>query len=458
MDWNKWFIDKMLYPAMSILKGNRIIQYRSELLKTQFFSYEELRALQEEKLRQLLSDCIENVPAYREYRYLSEDIQRNPVDALKRFPILKKKHFRAQSEEYFNSRFTRASAIENQTGGSTGEATRFLMDRVTVEHYEATRWRGLSWYGITPGSRNVMLWGNPVELSHEDQRKYERREKRLKNRILIPAYALDGSSVGSYVSLINEYRPEYLYGYSSALYALACLMREENLRLKFPLKAVVSTAETLHDFQREEIRKIFRSPVVNEYGARDGGIIAYECPEGGMHLNIENAFIEIIDPETGCEVPAGESGVLVITDLNNHIMPRLRYRLEDEAVFSAERCSCGRELPILERVCGREDEMLITPSGLLVHGHLLVRLSLAEPSVAKFQIVQDRIDHATLYVVLKEAESGEKAEHFIAEVRKRLEGVQVEVEYREELKPSKSGKFRYSIRTCSGWFEEAKNK
>ena len=58
----------------------------------------------------------------------------------------------------------RSTLIANNSGGSSGHPVQFYMNRHTVEYYEAARWRGLSWYGITPGSRSLLIWGNPFEL------------------------------------------------------------------------------------------------------------------------------------------------------------------------------------------------------------------------------------------------------------------------------------------------------
>ena len=153
-------------------------------------------------------------------------------------------------------------------------------------------------------------------------------------------------------------RQEYIYGYAGAIALFARLMKEQGLQLKHRLKAVVSTSETLQPWQRELMEEVFQAPVVNEYGARDGGIIAYQCPEGGMHLSAENLVAEVIDLLTGELLPAGERGLLLVTDLNNFVQPRLRYQLGDEVIMSDQLCSCGRTLPLLAEVCGREDDIL----------------------------------------------------------------------------------------------------
>lgn len=444
-DFDKFFIEHLLYPIMKWKNRNQTMKYIAEMKETQHLSREEMSNLQMNKLKKLLTDAVENVPAYREYRHLIDEIQENPASALTKFPILEKSYFRAHSELFLNRRFSLSEGIPNQTGGSTGESTKFYMDRITVEHYEAARWRGLSWYGITPGSRSIMIWGNPLELSRKEQKREAWKDKFLKNRILLSAYALNSSSIEQYARLIRRYKPEYLYGYASALNAFALLMLEKGIRIDTRLKAIVSTAETLYDFQRENISRAFACPVVNEYGARDAGILAYQCKSGHLHLSCENAFIETVDPVTLQPLPAGSSGSAVITDLNNYFMPRLRYKLGDEIILSDKTCDCGIRLPLLESVCGREDDMIRTPDGLLVHGHLLVKLSLLNPSVQKFQIIQHSVDSVELKLVISPDGTSEEASEFVKELEKFLPKVHINVIFCEDIPHSSSGKFRYTV-------------
>ena len=236
--------------------------------------------------------------------------------------------------------------IENCTGGSTGEPTRFYMTRAQVERYEAARWRGLSWYGITPGSRSVMLWGNPVELSTQRQRRQRLREGLLKNRRVLSAYALGEERLMHDLARLRRYRPAYLYGYATALAALARLLEQSGQTLRLPLRAVVSTSETLAEEQARRFSRLFSCPVVNEYGARDAGILAYSCPHGQLHLTAENCLVEVLDPVRLTPLPAGQTGVLAVTDLYSRAQPRLRYLLGDVAACrmsdapAAGRCRC----------------------------------------------------------------------------------------------------------------------
>lgn len=431
---------------MEIGKGNRIRQNTQDLIKSQGLSDDELHALQEKKLRKLLLECIENVPAYKPYSHLKEKIESDSLEALKEFPVLDKETFRKNSDSYLNETVSKDGLISNRTGGSTSEPVRFYMDRHTVEYYEAARWRGLSWWGITPGSRSVMIWGNPMELNQAEEKKYSMKERWLKNRIIISAYSLKPEQMKNYIAEITKFHPEYIYGYASALYTFSTLMLEQNLEIPFKLKAVVSTAETLHDFQREAIQRAFKCHVVNEYGARDGGIIAYECPKGNMHISAENIVLEVVEDKTYEPLPKGESGILLTTDLNNFSMPRLRYKIGDRIALSKVSCDCGMPLPILDKIDGREDDMFVTVDGEFIHGHAFNHISRDLNSIKKFQIVQHRPDYAELKIIKDEKGTEEEIQQFIDGARNLLPKTEIDIKFVDDIPVTGSGKFRYAIR------------
>lgn len=448
MDAVKPFIENILYPFMEKKKGNRVRKNTEELVHSEQLSISEIKKLQTEKLKKLLLECIKNVPAYQSYDFLKAEIETDVHSAFLKFPILNKSTFRKNPDRFLNQNVSKSLLIPNRTGGSTGEAVTFFMDRHCVEYYEGARWRGLSWWGITYGSRSVMIWGNPLELNRVEQREYRIKEKWLKNRIIIPAYSLKPERMVEYIKTINGFHPEYFYGYASALYAFSSLMLQQGLKLSFKPKAVVSTAETLYDYQRKTIEEAFGCSVVNEYGARDGGILAYQCPSGNMHISAENAILEVVDAKNGKALSTGESGVLLVTDLNNLSMPRLRYQIGDRAILSDQTCSCGRGLPLLEKIDGREDDMFITVDGQMIHGHAFNHIARSLSAIEKFQIIQEKPEYATLNIIVNENCNSRDKEitQFISGVKDLLPGTQVDVKYVKDIPVSGSGKFRYAIR------------
>ncbi len=446
LDLRKIWIEQGLYPLMELFKGNRIRHYLTQLQKSNFFPPAKLHDLQKERLAQLLTTCAKHVPAYQRLGLSLEEIQQDPFQVLGKIPILTKSQIQHHPQDFLNPLYNVSQLVPNQTGGSTGKPLRFFMTRVDVEHSEAARWRGLSWWGVGLGSRSLMLWGNPIELTESKQRRMRWRELYLKNRQILSAYTLHEKNVPHYLKLLNRYQPEYLYGYATALFQFAKLLwpHRSSLRLN-RLKIVVSTAETLSTEQQDTIEQTFGCPVVNEYGARDVGILAYTCPHGHLHLSAENMILEIVDPLTLTPVPPGQRGLVVVTNLYQDAMPRLRYLLGDTATITQETCACGLTLPILENIEGREDALFQLPDGTLVHGNFLNHLVKKYPSIVQFQLIQTDLYHAQLNVVQKQ-EAKDEFRAFQADIAKQMPGVCVQGKLCSQISKEASGKFRYAIR------------
>ncbi len=446
MDIVKLAIERILYPWMEKRKGNRIRANMRELQASEKLPPDSVDSLRIEKLTRLLHVCADKVPAFTDLKNRQDAIDSDPVGVLHSLPILTKALYMRNPDAYLAAGTNPDVLIKNRTGGSTSEPVTFYLDRHTVEYYEAARWRGLSWYGITPGSRSVMIWGNPLEMDQHQFWRFRMKERWLKNRIAFPAYSLKPEAMPSYLNTINRYRPEYFYGYSSALYTFATLMQKQGLKLKFIPKAVVSTSETLHDWQREQIAYVFGCPVVNEYGARDGGMIAYQCPQGSMHICVENIWLELVDEKTGKPVGNRETGVVLVTDLNNLVQPRLRYRVGDRATRSDAPCACGRDVPILGAIDGREDDMFLRVDGQYVHGHAFNHVARAIGVLEMFQIVQEAPERAILRIVPKAETTRAEITKFTADIQALLPGTAILTEEVTDIPSMPSGKFRYAIR------------
>ena len=445
MALHKFLIEHAIWPAMEKRKGNKIREIQRALEKSQ---YEDVAALQREGLTELLLHCKAHVPAYESVLPDEDTIRQDPYAALRCVQPLAKRTFQTEAEAHLADNVPQSARIANCTGGSTGEPVRFFMTRAQVESYEAARWRGLGWYGITQGSRSVMLWGSPIELSQQAQLKNRIKESLLKNRQILSAYHLSEQELAKQVTFLNRYKPEYLYGYASILTAFAQMMERRGLSLKITLKAVVSTSETLEPWQEQLLGRVFRCPVANEYGARDAGILAYRCPEGCMHITAENCVIEVLSPKTHEPLGVGKSGVLAVTDLHNFVQPRLRYLLGDVAGISGEACRCGRTLPLLTHVEGREDDLLLGHDGALVHGNIIGQLLRPVPGVGAFQFRQKSQYEARLLLVRQTPDAVIDEASILAQLKKVLPDTVVAIEYVDEIAPTASGKLRYAIREC----------
>ncbi len=149
--------------------------------------------------------------------------------------------------------------------------------------------------------------------------------------------------------------PSYALTISEVALEMGVDLRDTKLRLG------VFGAEPWSEQMRKDIEKRLGILAIDVYGLTEvmGPGVAIECPyQCGMHIAEDHLLPEIIDPQTGEQLPYGEEGELVITTLTKEAQPVIRYRTKDITSLNPEVCECGRTLVRMSRITGRSDDML----------------------------------------------------------------------------------------------------
>jgi phenylacetate-CoA ligase len=203
---------------------------------------------------------------------------------------------------------------------------------------------------------------------------------------------------------------------------------------------VFSTAEMLYDHQKELISGMLGGiPVVNGYGSREGGFVSHECQAGSMHLTDENLIVEFLQGDQ--PAPAGQDAEIVLTHLDNHAMPFIRYRTGDIGSWLAGPCPCGRGLRRMNILKGRTTDFIILPDGQPLHSMALIYLIRDMPGVRQFQIVQQELEAVQVKVVIDEGFPPDGRERIIRSFNARLgQGMRVSVVPVDAIPPQPSGK------------------
>ena len=196
------------------------------------------------------------------------------------------------------------------------------------------------------------------------------------------------------------------------------------------VKIALVGSELLTDAMREEMHKYWGKDllITTNYGMSElmGPGVSGECLEHcGLHIN-EDIFIpEIINPETGEVLPAGEQGELVITCIKKEGIPLIRYRTKDITRLFYETCKCGRTFCRMENLCGRSDDMLKI-RGVNVFPSQIEEVILSVPELGPhYEIILERdgyLDKLTVKVELAtETDSFGVLEKITATVRHKLQ-------------------------------------
>ena len=439
-----WLSKHVFFPLWEIKDGAHRLQYLREVSASQWWVIETLRQQQWKRVQGIIQYAFRFCPFYHT-RLAAEGFDGTLRDweDFRHLPILTKKHIREGGKDLISREFRRYDLLEAKTGGSTGTAVTVYLDKSCLELRNAAAMRSDRWAGWDIGMKVAGVWGNPpVAVTWK---------KKIRNLLLDRTFYLDTmeineSRIRRFMNDWRHERPDILFGHSHSIYILATFLQRMGVEDLRP-RGVITTSMMLLEPEREVIEEVFGCRVTNRYGCEEVGLIGCECDRHhGMHLNADHLVVEFLRAD-GTEAAAGEEGEIVVTDLINHGMPFIRYRLEDIGVKSNRICPCGRGLPMMERVTGRQADFLKRPDGSLVAGVSLVERTLtAIQGIEQMQLVQDELRRICAMVV--------KDNHFSGltenRLRKELETVfgkevMIEIRYVSNLDRTQTGKYRFAI-------------
>jgi phenylacetate-CoA ligase len=423
------------------------LRYYEQLRRTQWLPAAEIRALQESRLRHLVRHAYRHVPYYREtFDRLGIDPSRlHSLDDLARLPVLTKDdvrrnlHFDLMADNHDKRRM-----LAITTSGSTGEPLALYAEKVQLEMRWATTLRNLEWTGYRFGDRQVRLWHSTLGLSPR-QALQERLDAVLSRRTFFPAYEMNERNIERYVEFLARKRPALIDGYAEAFHLIASYLRQNRVDGIRP-RGVVSSAQTLSEASRAVIEEAFHARVFDKYGSREFSGIAHECEaHAGHHVNAESYIVEIV--VDGRPARPGETGEVLVTDLNNLCVPLIRYRLGDLATATDALCPCGRGLPLIGAVQGRTQAIIIGENGTFLPGTFFAHfLKDFGHVVRQFQVVQERLGAIRFKVVKGPRFSVASLDEILATFRRYLgEGMEIDVEFADHIPLGRTGKHHHSV-------------
>ncbi len=416
-----------------------------EAIERETWSMKKWEEWQYEKLCRCLRRAAKHVPFYREqwFRRCGRPDQVNH-EKLENWPVLGKESMRATPENFLADDCDQRKMWREQTSGTTGTPLTLWQSRETIRSWYAlfeARWRG--WYGLTRHDRWAILGGQLVVPIIQKSPPFWVWNTGLK-QLYLSSYHLSAETCAAYVAAVKKSQAVYLWGYASSLYSLA-IFADEHHAVSLGLKVIISNAEPLYTHQRELIQRVFGCPVHDTYGMSEMVCAASECEAGKMHLWPEAGVCEVLQDDADEPVKPGELGRLVCTGLLNTDMPLIRYEVGDRvAIASPEmRCPCGRTLPILLAVDGRNDDVILTRDGRRIGR--LDPVFKSEFPIREAQIIQESLDLIRILVVPGPGFAAQHEGTLISSLRERVGDMQIQLEKVVEIPRSANGKFRAVI-------------
>jgi phenylacetate-CoA ligase len=333
-----------------------------------------------------------------------------------------------------------------KTSGSTGTPLRLYKDAENLAVMDAVMYRNYRWFGVEMGDPQARFWGAP--LAGVGAAKIALRD-RLLNRIRFSPFRIADQAYAGHVAALRRFSPTHVYGYAQTIVSFAEYLLKSRTDLRgLRLRAVIMTGEMATRDQVALVESAFGVPVSDEYGCTEVGIIAMGCPEGRMHLMDDYLLVEFV--KDGRHVGPGEEGEIVVTELYGSLMPLIRYRIGDVGSYRVDACPCGRSLPLMGHLKGRNDEFILCPDGKrvdpVIFEYALKEMSPRLGRITQFRIIQTRRDHLDIEACY--------AGQTFADLTKRIEqklaewignDMSISIRCVESIQPEPSGKLRCFI-------------
>ena len=376
-----------LFDLSLLINGFPIKKAKAELRKIGTLSEKEQEVFLDTKKLEIVNFHLQNNPFYQELTGLKTFENWNDL------PILNKKNLQKRLQERLSNGYSLKNTYINKTSGSSGDPFVFAKDNYSHAMTWASNIYRFGWYGIDFNtSYQARFYGIPLGFISN---KKERIKDFLGNRYRFTIFDLSDAVLEGFLNKFKKKKFDYINGYTSSIVLFAKFLQKKNIVLKTicpSLKVCVVTSEMLFEEDKIVMEKQFGIPVINEYGASELDLIAFENPEGEWQVNSETLFVEILDAKNNV-LPYGKEGRIVITSLFNKAHPFIRYEIGDIGILDTK---STLKKPILKKLIGRTNDIAILPSGKKSPGltFYYVTKSIIEDdgNVKEFIIKQTKID------------------------------------------------------------------
>ncbi|MDO4219089.1 MAG: phenylacetate--CoA ligase [Synergistaceae bacterium] len=366
--------------------------------KFETMSREELKKLQNERLIKTVHDTYKASPYYKKLWDSSRlDVANfRGIADLHKIPFIKKDDLRNAYPFGLLAKKLEDCVRIHSTSGTTGKRVIAFYTEHDLDEWSTTVARALTAAGAGKGDVVQIAFGYGLFTGgmglHDGSRKI--------GALTLP---MSSGSTDRQIEFMIDLGTTFLACTPSYAAYLAETIKERGLLDKIKLKAGIFGAEAWSQEMREDLQNTLGIKAYDIYGLTEleGPGVAYECEcQDGMHINEDKFIAEIIDPETGEVLPAGQKGELVFTSITREAFPMIRYRTRDIAILNEVPCSCGRTFVRMSKPLGRSDDMLIV-KGVNVFPSQIESVLIAKGYTSNYQIVVDRVgttDTLDIYV------------------------------------------------------------
>ncbi len=434
--WKNFYVQG-IFDLSLILNGFPIGKARRELARVNSIPQNDFQAFDRARREELAKFHMAHNSFYK-------TLAGTDFKSWESLPVMTKRDLQRPLAERLSNGYGVNNVFVNKTSGSGGDPMVFAKDKFCHAIIWANIMRRFGWYGVDFNhSYQARFYGMPLDfLSNAKIRVKDFFARRYRFSI----FDLSDKGLKRIVDGFQRRKFDYINGYTNTIVLLAKYLRSQNIVLRDvcpTLKVCVTTSEMLFDEDRELLKQWLGVPIVNEYGASELDVIAFEHPDGRWLVNAETTYVEIVD-DSGKPVPNGTEGRIVVTSLYNKAHPMIRYEVGDWGVLDE---SSTAKFPVLKSLTGRTNDLAVLPSGKKPAGmtfySITKKLFGDQGNVKEFVIRQIKLDTFEIVYTSEAALGSDEIRRIEKTLEQYLEpGLHFNFIRREKLERTKSGKLK----------------
>jgi phenylacetate-CoA ligase len=390
-----------------------------------------------ERLRFIVRRAAEGTAYYRDlFNGVGLDPRSNfTFEDFSKIPPLTREHVLGAGEAMISRSVRRERLLRDSSGGSTGEPVQIWLGPEDLGWHLSSHRFFMDKLGVPAGSRIAYLWGHHLDPGAK-KTLLQTALSFARNERWFDCFRLSPDILAEYHREMNEFQPDCIVAYASALAVFAQFLEQQGIKPTYPRKLIVTGAEKLFPSQRAISERVFPTPVHERYGGRDAGLMGYQLHIPGSEEFVIDWPNLLVEPESDNHARAN----ILVTKLHADGMPMLRYRVGDVGVFPMG-ARPGHPVFSLQSVLGRTVDRVWMPNGNFIHGAQFPHL-LKDFPVREFMVIQEADYSVTIQVVATTAFSEDHRNSILNTVRQNLPGLPLSLQMVDTIVKTKANKWK----------------
>ena len=409
--------------------GGSYSKFREYYQRADFFSEKELDQEIEIKKNEFFSYVLNNSEWYK-CQNLDDLEQVIPLEKTDVINNLNKIKTIAESE-----------GIISLTGGTTGASMKVIYTKKDMQERFAILDHFRAQHGYELGEKTAWFSGKNL-ITQKDIEKGICSHYDFVNKIrFYSTFLINEKNFAVYWKSLNEFQPEFLVGFPSSVFEICQIAKAKGLKYSGKAKVFFPTAETVLSEHRHVISEVLGCKLVDQYASSEGAPFILECSAKNLHIHPLTGIFEVVDDN----LKPSQAGQMLVTSFTTHGTPLIRYRIGDSITLadSTKKCACGSIFPLVERIEGRTNDYILSPTHGKVNLGNISNSTKDTKGIVCFQLIQDKLDHVEVKIVVNNEFDNIQEAKFISALRERLGNIiKLDIKYTKHIEKEKSGKFR----------------